>query len=348
MVMDAVANAFSHPEISNAPAIFDGLSKGGYTTSYLASMVPDRTIGYIGDKGFGLTVSGTNFSSLTQTPGLAVVGSQDQTVPPINVNSYYQLARQEGGEVGQGIDWNVGHSAVNPQIRYAFIDQIIRARYPVGQVPSSVPGNPLQLVNNTPTWLGQANLLDTSGGFSLSTTFSPINWPQIGPVDGNTNPNLDPNVDSLLPTEAMAMVYRAQNDGTYNTTTRPLQISVLNAVNSSVNNGQAIDIGLTLNGLTSNHIELYHDEDLIAVFNQSAGLQQFLYTPTQNGLQTFIAIAQYSNNGVTSYTSNFVVVGASNVPEPVVGGILLATGVTGLWRRRKRDAQASIACYACS
>ncbi|HEX3358145.1 MAG TPA: hypothetical protein VHS31_14330 [Tepidisphaeraceae bacterium] len=329
-IMNAVASAYNHPEISNAPIMLDGISKGSLMATYIASMVPQRTIGYVADKGLGATVDPADPSPLSQMPGLVISGSEDQTFPPLENFLTYTGVLAFGGHIGEVIDWGVGHHATNPPIRYAFIAQAIRARYPKGQVPSLTPGNPLQLVNNTAPWLGEANTVDYQNGFDISTPFNPISWAHINPVAGNTV--LDPTVDSWLPTQAMAMVFQTQNEGTFNTSTRPLQISVPNAVNTSVNNGQPISIAITLTGLTSNHIALYHDEDLIAVFNQSAGLLQYQYMPTENGLQTFIAIADYSDNGVIKQTGNYVVVGVSNLPEPGLSILLL----TGAMARRRR------------
>ncbi|HEX3357052.1 MAG TPA: hypothetical protein VHS31_08785 [Tepidisphaeraceae bacterium] len=331
-VMDAVANATNHPEISNAPVVLDGLSKGAYAASYIALMVPDRTVGYVCDKGFGAAfVPNLDQTQLSKTVGLCIAGTADQTVFPALTDQAYVSARFDGAHVGLAMDWNIAHADTDPKIRYAFIAQAIRARYPTGQVPSLTPGQPLQLVSNISNpWLGQVNQLNLADDY-VSSTYIPITWPKIAALS-DTQSGLDPSADSWLPTKAMAMVYQAQNQGTFNSTTRPLQLSVLNAVNTSVNNGQAIDLGITLTGLTSNHIELYHNEDLIAVFNQSTGTQQFLYTPTENGLQTFEAIATYSVNGVDSFTSDFAVVGVS-LPEPALALSVMAVGMM-LGRRR--------------
>jgi hypothetical protein len=240
------------------------------------------------------------------------------------------------------MDWGVSHAATNPSIRFAYIDQLIRARYPEGQLPSLTPHTPLALTGNiADPWLAQSNKLDLSSGIlDASTKFVPINWPRIGPASTYVPDPLDEfglGNPSWLPGKAAAMIYRAQNDATFASQTRPLQVTIANGTNGNIDGGAAIDIRVTLSSLTSTHIELYHEDQLVAVFTQGSGTREFFYTPTENGLHTFIAIAQYESNGQTLFTSNFSTVATSGVavPEPI-GAVLIVGAVVTLLLARRR------------
>ena len=125
LLLDRLATAYSHPELSNSPVLLDGISKGGYVSSYIAGFVPDRVIGYVGDKGFLLPDEFP--SGLAKVPGMVIAGSLDTTVPPAYLDLTFNFARQADSRLALTMDWNVGHSATNPNIRFAYIDQLIRA-----------------------------------------------------------------------------------------------------------------------------------------------------------------------------------------------------------------------------
>ena len=78
-MLNSVANSFGHPEISNAPVLLDGVSKGGFSAGILASFVPDRTLGFIADKGY---VFATLDESVYSAPGAIIAGERDDIVPP--------------------------------------------------------------------------------------------------------------------------------------------------------------------------------------------------------------------------------------------------------------------------
>lgn len=343
LLLDTIASKFAHPEIGNAPVLADGISKGGISASYLTALVPERVIGYVADKGFGGGSTGYDPTNLSRVPGLLISGSGDTTVPPIENYFNFLIARTapQPARLALEIDWNVGHSATNPNARFAFMDQAIRVRYPKGQLPSLIPGNPFPLINGiTDPWLGDSNFLTNNAGtFDSNSKFLPSPWPQVASEHNYVvPPTADPDfsVPSWLPNKAMALVYRAQNDSTFSV--RPLQINIVNATNGNVGGGQAIDVQITLSSLLSDHIELYHESELVAVFSQTSGTREFFYTPTENGLHTFIAIATYASGASVAYTSNYAVVGASGVPEPVYPSALLlaVTGATLVLRRTRR------------
>ncbi len=318
LVLDAVANSFAHPEIKNAPVILDGISKGGYNVGYLATQIPERTICYIADKGY---VSPFASFEDNQVPGLAIAGAHDETVPPDVIQPNFSLSRTNEAKLAQLVDWQHGHLATNQITKLAFMDQALRVRYPENQLPSLTPGKPFPLVDVSHlagAWLGEANQLD------VNLDYVPIDSPVI--TSEAIYPG-DPTLASWLPTEAMAMVYRAHNDNRF--IVDPIQMNVGNPFNGKV----AID--LSVNQITSNVLRLYHNEDLIATLDPSAGPLSYTYKAKENGLHTFIAVADYFSDGVLKQTSNYtatVVAGVVRVPEPGTAMLVLIGSVLCLPR----------------
>lgn len=302
--LNAVANAYSHPEIRNAPVVPMGISKGGFSAAYVSSMVPSRSICYVADK--GLTIGNVDPDGM-QVPGFAIGGSIDATVPPDYMNTVFSMQRTFGANLALAVDWGVGHANTDANLPFSFISQAMRVRYPAGQVPSAVPGQPLQLV----TQFAGAYLADTSG-VDAGNHYIPMPSPQILPVAQYTH---DADLASWLPTKSMAMVYKARSEIAY---MNPLLVTVLNATNGAVNTGEALDLGISLRGgFVSDHIELFHDDELIAVLSTGAGVQHVTYVPTEKGLHNFVAVAKLAPGmSVLSTTSNFTTVSVGVVPEP--------------------------------
>ena len=73
---------------------------------------------------------------------------------------------------------------------------------------------------------------------------------------------------SYLPSHAAALIYQAQNDATFTGQSKPLQLA-LNL--GTTNNVPTVNVNVTLSSLTSTHIELYHEGELLTVFTQGSG-----------------------------------------------------------------------------
>lgn len=301
IVMDAVASSFARPEIKNAPVILDGISKGGYNVGVLATHIPERTICYIADKGYQSPFA---TSEDYQVPGIAIAGAHDEVVTPNIIQPNFMNSRANGATLAQLVDWQHGHLATNQITKFAFMDQAMRVRYPKNKLPSVIPNTPLPLndISNLSTaWLGEANQLDMNGNYLQ------LDSPLITPL--STYPG-DTASASWLPTEAMAMVYRAHNDNAF--VVPPIQITLGNTFNGKV------PLQLSVNQIDWTVLRLYHDETLIATFGPSENSLQYTYQAKENGLHTFIAVADYVFDGIAKQTSNYnaTVVAGVTVPEP--------------------------------
>jgi hypothetical protein len=97
-----------------------------------------------------------------------------------------------------------------------------------------------------------------------------------------------------------------------------------------------IRLDLAVNGILSDRLELYHNNQLIAELDPRLGPMQFLFTPRQNGLHAFIAKAEYIVNGETRSTINYVAglaAGVVEVPEPTTNILLSVVGIAALVSR---------------
>lgn len=309
LVLDSVASSFGHPEIANAPVLLDGVSKGGFAAGYLASFVPDRTIGFISDKGYAL---GTVDSSVYSAPGAIIPGVRDDIVPAAGLHQAFSYSRIFNAHSALMVDWDRGHLETPENLRLALMDQFIRARYPRGVYPSLTPGQPLVLNQNS-GWLAEAPQLNDQG----MLTYEP---PPL--IAREQDYPLDPTEASWLPSTTMTMLYEAHNDNTFRG--RPVQMTVLNPT------GGQVSMRIAVSGINSNYLELYRNDVLLATLDPSSGPLVYSYVARERGLHTFIAKAFYQDGGQTRYTMNYlttVIHGVVEVPEPTGAAVVVLAGI---------------------
>lgn len=331
-ILSGLADALGQPEINNAPLYVQGISHGGFSTSDIVQAVPERVLGFVADKGTQfLWATGSDLDAVMKVPGLMVLGAYDPNVPPSLVHQSFDYWRQYDLQLAQVVDLT-GHSATNPDTEFAFLDQVLRTRYPQGQLPSTEPGNPLPLVDIpiSSGWVGEVN--DVS---FPSDVVQPIEWPQIDPKSEYTYVN-GPRERSWLPNETMAMVYRAHNAVPVGISQNELQMIVTNDVDRNVNGGVPIDLSINFGFSQYTGLDVYHEDELLAHFDAGAGAQNVQYTPTETGIHTFIAVASYEYEGQTHYTSKYTTVGVAFIPEDLPGdynddGVVDAADYT-VWR----------------
>jgi hypothetical protein len=313
LVLDSVANSFGHPELSNAPVLLDGISQGGFNVGHLASFIPERTLGFIADKGY---YAGMFDNQIYTAPGVVIAGFSDQTVPATSLYQQFQFGRQYNLNLGFITEWRTSHAETSENLRLALMDQMIRSRYPHGQLPSLLPNQPLAL--NQPTgWLAEAPLLEQG-----QLVYNPA--PVVAPEGSYP---LDPQQASWFLNETVATIFQSVNDDTF--AIKPIQMTARTLLGK-------IRLDLAVNGILSDRLELYHNNQLIAELDPSLGPIQFLFTPRQNGLHTFIAKTEYVSNGETKYTSNFLTAlaaGVVEVPEPAAFAMISAIGLSMFFRR---------------
>jgi predicted esterase len=314
MISD-MAEALGHPEINNAPLLLEGVSHGAFATSDIVQAIPERILGYVQDKGADyLWADPAKYNAISKVPGLLILGASDDTVIPPTINQSFNDFRSVQARVVQEVDW-VGHQNTHPDKRFAYIDQIYRFRFPHGQLPSLEPGNPLAPVDLplSSGWVGEVNPVN----FFLPYV-EQIEWPEITPNDQYQYVN-NYAERSWLPSEAMALVYRAQNSTPAGVSRDALGIVAANARDRNVNGGAPIDLELRLTEIPYTSIDVYHESELIAQFSYSGSPQHVFYTPTETGIHTFVAVASYQFNGQVHYTSAYTTVGVAFISSSIAG-----------------------------
>jgi pimeloyl-ACP methyl ester carboxylesterase len=321
-MLDGAAVAMGRPEIGNAPIFPFGFSNGGFQASNLAALAPERVLGFLGDKGaFPEALS----SPAKQVPGFIAPGAFDAVVTPDYLRFVFDDWRLQGAEVGLAIDWT-DHGQTTADFRFSILGQLIKSRYPQGQLPSTTPNDPLELVpvEFSSGWLVESNPVEMAGPTPIVT---PIEWPAIAPQPDYPLYPVNPSLPSWVVNETMALVLRAHNS-------RPagdaIRLQVLNASNGNVDGGAPIELSVI--GPAPDEVLLYHENELLATLVTGMPLR-YSYTPRESGIHTFIGIARYGEGDGARYTSDYVVVGAAYVPVPEPGTELLSCGVllAALW-----------------
>jgi hypothetical protein len=309
-MLAGMATVLGCPEINNAPLFTMGFSHGGEGAQWIAEAVPSRALGYVADKGssyFTQTIPLNQREPVKQVPGLVVTGAYDEVVPPVQPRyDFWERREYIDARVAHQIDWT-GHTPTRHDTTFAFLDQVLRHRYPQGQLPSLVAGNPLPLVNipMTSGWLGESNRVLVVPPY----TVFPIEWPTIASHSTYNGPA----TPSWLPDEAMALVYRAHNAVPAGISLNALSISAVNTIDGNVDGGP-IDLSISLTEIPYTGIDVYHENQLIAHLDYNSGPQHVLHTPTETGIHTFIAVAQYQYGGQTHFTSKYTTVGVRSIP----------------------------------
>lgn len=315
-LLDTVAGLSDHSEISNAPIFVTGFSKGAIDIgSNSVPWISDRVLGFVADKSVGQLSDdmdpGTLFPTAAPTtvPTMTVVGNNDNIITPGLANLGFLDWRSDGAQIAQLVDQG-GHGDTSNELKFAFFDQVIKARYPEGQVPSLEPGNPLELetINSQDGWLGESNVLNDSN------TLDPLVWPDIAPAEEYAG---DAATASWLPNETMAMVFRAHNHRPLGTSRQQLRIDP-NVVEDFLGNVLTY-VDVRLDPVAHQSIKLYLEDTLLAELGPGTGTERVEFTPTKNGLHTFIAVAEYEFENQTHFVSNYATLRITHleeVPEP--------------------------------
>ncbi len=323
-MLDALASAASRQEVSNAPLFSFGHSKGAFAASMVAQGMPERTLGFFSDKTIGF--ANDDLGVAASVPGLSVAGEGDE----YSSEGYARLAfdswRGQGAEVALAVEGG-GHNQTNSNLRFAFIDEVLKVRYPHGQVPSTTPGNPLALrpVDPSDGWLADSATLD-------GTQFTSPEWPEIAPVGEYSG---DPTTASWLPSKTMALVYRAHVHEPVGANPTDLGLFVVYDDIETLEYAAFVDFP----DETYESIDVYHEDRFVGHLAYNPTTQRVPFMPRRLGNTTVTAVAKYLHNGETHYTSAYttynVTVLPDVVPEPVSAGLLLA-GAVGLWIVRRR------------
>ena len=315
-MLDALASAASRQEVSNAPLFSFGHSKGAFAASMVAQGMPERTLGFFSDKTVGF--ANDDLGVAASVPGLSVAGEGDEYIPEEYARLAFDSWRGQGAEVALAVEGG-GHNQTNSNLRFAFIDEVLKVRYPHGQVPSTTPGNPLALrpVDPSDGWLADSATLD-------GTQFTSPEWPEIAPVGEYSG---DPTTASWLPSKTMALVYRAHVHEPVGANPTDLGLFVVYDDIETLEYAAFVDFP----DETYESIDVYHEDRFVGHLAYSPTTQRVPFMPRRLGNTTVTAVAKYLYDGETHYTSAYttynVTVLPDVVPEPVSAGLLLAGAV---------------------
>jgi hypothetical protein len=304
-MLSGMAASLGRPEINNAPIILEGYSHGAHQAQVVSRGVPDRTLGYIADKGSTWNTYGEPTDPYAHVPGLMIVGHNDTVVPSAQADGdFFSLRYNLEARVALQVDWTGGHGATSIENKLAFINQLNRSRYPSNQLPSLVPNNPLIPVDVplSSAWLGEPNPVD------WFSDVQPIEWPKIDPAAGYQW-EFGPYERSWLPTETAAAVYRAHNAVPYGIGASALSIAATNATNGVVAASSSINLNVAFTQVPYTSIEVFWENQSIALLGPSLTTQQVIYNPSEGGLHTFVAVAKYILDGKEHFTSKYITVG---------------------------------------
>lgn len=326
-LLDNAARLSGQSEISNAPVAYYGFSKGGWIANTYAARVPERSLGFFSDK------SSTWVTPVTQAakdvPGTFVIGSQDTVVTPswawggFNTWRIGQLAN-----VALTVDWDRGHSMASTDMIFASLAEAIEERYPDGQLPSTEPGNPLQLQTVDPSgvYLSQASTLYKSQMTKIYNT-------AVAPESEYASYE---QYASWFPNQTSALV---NNSHKYVTSGNPISIT---ADSYSIELGEQIklQIALGLSGLSPDQtiVKIYLEDEEIDITESllDDGLFEMFYRPTESGIRSFIVAMEFPV--VSNIYSDYDVVYVQPIPEPGTIATLGLSGLALLRRRKQRTA----------
>lgn len=210
-ILGAAADALGRPELLNAPIAVTGFSLGGWVSTDLLNKIPERVLTAIPQHG-GDRFNAPNPALARKVPLLYIPGSSDPLSATNGEISAANFVTYRGPAVPNGlaafaVDWRTPHEPFNNQawaMAWTWIAEIAALRYPPGQLPSTMPGNPLQLLDLTESsgWLGQRAYVTSTTGADRSSFVS------IAPYASYAGNKADA---SWLPNEAVARAYRAFN-----------------------------------------------------------------------------------------------------------------------------------------
>jgi len=282
---------------------------------------PEKTIAFVTNKGCCYNNTLPPAASL-KTPGILIAGELDTAVRRDSIRTLFENNRARGALWSWVEQQGVAHAGLAHELMLPFMDEAIRARYPVNQAPTATVGVTLLDVNPINGWL-----TDQSTWHSGLT--------QVASYDQYSG---NKQTAGWLLNENVAFLYRA-----FSTYDHDVHLAFAQPQYPSlpeINFGFASEIlklQLNLSGTPDwTKIELFNDAQSLLQVTPSGTPQLLLNLNVpivRSGVYGLSALVTHAD-GHTLSTTNLLVY--TNVPEPLGSILMFVSGiVTAPFFRRK-------------
>ncbi len=321
--LSQVALVSGHPEILNAPFVLSGMSAGSYSSSQSLQIWPERTIAAVCQEGWSnppFPFSSFVLNPLTKEIPVINLGGQNEGTqsPPSSIfpaMNYFQRAGLSRSAAV--ICWGRGHTFSNTGASYNamglyWLDQVMAAgRYPLNLAPTTTTAPPLGSLPISSGWWGARNSTNTKGSSNFyELPGGSSRFLNIGPDSTYTGikDSNNPLVDSWLPTESTARVYRAFVSLPSISFSAPAQFS-------SGLVGNPVTLSISENGYGSGITKVEFFDDHVKIGEDTSAPFAMTWSPTVAGARGITAVA-YKSSGPTY--SAFTVFLASDPIAPTL------------------------------
>lgn len=163
-----------HPEIENAPLLFNGHSAGGQFGYHFTLLKPEQVIAFVTIKG-GLHALRPAGAAI-HVPAFMVIGEHDERHRKTNLTGIFNTHRPQRALWSLAMDPDSRHDPVNDSIKHAFFDAVIALRLPEMDSPNGP--TKLKKVDEAAGWLGNSDTFSISSyeayiGDSLKASWLP-------------------------------------------------------------------------------------------------------------------------------------------------------------------------------
>jgi dienelactone hydrolase len=181
-----LAGQSGHPELSDAPLAFWGISAGGQFSYEFACWRPERTITFVLNKG-GIYYTALAPQATREVPGLLFIGEKDSPFRNDVINGIFSMNRRANALWALTVEPNAVHEVARSlEMSKVYFDEVIPLRLP------KKPGEALRPLNLESGYLGDLKTLTYSSYDEEKAKEGPSAW---------------------LPTESTAQAWQAVMNG---------------------------------------------------------------------------------------------------------------------------------------
>lgn len=148
-----LAEKSGHPEIKNAPLLFNGHSAGGQFGYHFTLLHPEQVIAFVTIKGGLHTLDPA--AEAIKVPAFMVIGEKDEEYRKSNLTAIFKKHRQQGALWSLAMQPNAKHNHVDDAIKHAFFDAVIPLRLPESMNLKGLAK--LKTLDESSAWLGDSH-----------------------------------------------------------------------------------------------------------------------------------------------------------------------------------------------